>query len=80
MKQIQSELEIKRNSKDKMKRMKKIEADKGELCNEDLHDNIETSLKASVYMYYRTLGILMIAVAILVLSVSFLLLKEQKKK
>lgn len=47
--------EIKRNSKDKMKRMKKIETDKGELCNDDLHDNIETSLKASVYMYYRTL-------------------------
>ena len=47
--------EIKRNIKDKMKRMKKIEAEKGELCDKDLHDNIETSLKASVYMYYRTL-------------------------
>ncbi len=47
--------EIKRNVKDKMKRMKKIEAEKGMLCSEDLYDNIETSLKASVYMYYRTL-------------------------
>lgn len=47
--------EIKRNSKDKMKRMKKIENEKGVLCDDDLHDNIETSLKASVYMYYRHL-------------------------
>ena len=47
--------EIKRNSKDKMKRMKKIEQDKGVLCDKDLRDNIETTLKASVYMYYRTL-------------------------
>jgi len=47
--------EIRRNAKDKMKRMKKIEHDKGILCVDDLHDNIETSFKASIYMYYRTL-------------------------
>lgn len=47
--------EMKRNTLDKMKRMKKIEAQRGILCKKDLHDNIETCFKASVYMYYRTL-------------------------
>src|SRR5574344_2390880 len=37
--------EIRRNLKDKMKRMKKIEGEKGILPNEDLSDNIEASLK-----------------------------------
>lgn len=38
-----------------MKRMKTIELRKGALCDSDLYDNIETSLKGSLYMYYRYL-------------------------
>lgn len=48
-------LEVRRTLKDKMKRMKRIETEKGLLPDEDLADNIETALKAAVYMYYRNL-------------------------
>lgn len=47
--------EIMRTLKDKMKRMKRIEAEKGLLSDEDLGDNIEAALKGAIYMYYREL-------------------------
>lgn len=47
--------EMKRILKDKMKRMKRIESEKGLLSDEDLDDNIETALKGAIYMYYRGL-------------------------
>lgn len=47
--------EMKRTLKDKMKRMKRIETEKGILPDDDLGDNIETALKAAIYMYYRGL-------------------------
>ena len=47
--------EVKRTIKDKMKRMKKVEKERGILSEEDLRDNIETIIKGAVYMYYRGL-------------------------
>lgn len=47
--------EVKRTLKDKMKRMKRIESEKGLLPDDDLDDNIETALKGAIYMYYREL-------------------------
>lgn len=47
--------EMMRTLKDKMKRMKRIESEKGVLPDDDLGDNIETALKSAIYMYYREL-------------------------
>lgn len=47
--------EMMRTQKDKMKRMKRIESEKGLLPEDDLGDNIETALKGGIYMYYREL-------------------------
>lgn len=47
--------EMRRTLKDKMKRMKRIELEKGLLPDDDLGDNIETALKGAIYMYYREL-------------------------
>lgn len=47
--------ELKRGFKGKVRRMKKIEAEKGKLSESDLFDNIETIFKSSFYMYYRDL-------------------------
>ncbi len=47
--------EMKRTLKDKLKRMKRIESEKGTLPDNDLRDNIETALKGAIYMYYRGL-------------------------
>lgn len=48
-------VEVRRTMKDKMRRMKRIETEKGTLPEKDLADNIETMLKGAVYMYYRGL-------------------------
>lgn len=45
--------ELRRNLKDKMRRINNIEHERGILNDNDLFDNIETSVKGSVYMYYR---------------------------
>lgn len=47
--------ELNRNIFDKLKRMNKIEQEKGCLPEKDLHDNIETALKGSLYMFYRSM-------------------------
>ena len=47
--------EIMRTLKDKMKRMKRIELEKGLLPEEDLGNNIETALKGAIYMYFRSI-------------------------
>ena len=39
----------------KMSRMKKLEQQKGTLCDKDLHDNIETAIKSALYMNFRNL-------------------------
>lgn len=47
--------EIKKNLIRKTKRMKKIEAKKGKLPDEDIVDNIETAFKSAYYMHFRYL-------------------------
>lgn len=48
-------LELNKSIKNKMTRMKRIEAKKGELCIEDLISNIECSLKSAFYTHFRYL-------------------------
>ncbi len=47
--------EVKKNLISKIKRMKKIELDKGELPNKDIIDNFLSALKSAYYMYIRYL-------------------------
>lgn len=47
--------EIKKNFKSKIKRMSKIEKERGKLPEEDILDNIEASLKSAFYMHFRHL-------------------------
>ncbi|PWE20336.1 DNA adenine methylase [Aliarcobacter skirrowii] len=47
--------EIKKNINSKMKRMKKIELDRGELPDNDIVDNMESALKSAFYMHFRYL-------------------------
>jgi len=47
--------EIKKNLRSKIKRMKKIEMEKGQLPRKDIVDNIECALKSAFYMYFRYL-------------------------
>ncbi len=47
------EHELERNLTAKVLRMKKIEQEKQAMPPEDVYDNIETALLASVYMYFR---------------------------
>ena len=47
--------ELKKNLFNKIKRMKKIEADRGLLPHQDILDNIESALKSAFYMYLRHL-------------------------
>lgn len=47
--------EMKRNLISKTKRMKKLENEKGKICEKDILDNIETAFKSALYMYYRKL-------------------------
>jgi len=47
--------ELERNLKNKTKRMKKIEKEKGELPEEDILDNFEAAVKSGFYMHFRHL-------------------------
>jgi len=47
--------ELERNLKNKTKRMKKIEKEKGELPEEDILDNFEAAFKSGFYMHFRHL-------------------------
>jgi DNA adenine methylase len=47
--------ELKKNITNKMKRMKKIEFDRGALPNSDILDNMESALKSAFYMHFRHL-------------------------
>ncbi|MFK5977048.1 MAG: DNA adenine methylase [Sulfurovum sp.] len=47
--------EINKNLLNKIKRMKKIELEKGKLPNEDILDNIESAFKSAFYMHFRHL-------------------------
>lgn len=47
--------EIKKNFKSKIKRMAKIEKERGKLPDKDILDNIEASLKSAFYMHFRHL-------------------------
>lgn len=47
--------EIERNLISKTTRMKKIEAEKGKLCDRDILDNIECAFKSGFYMHFRYL-------------------------
>lgn len=47
--------EINKNLTNKIKRMKKIESEKGKLPNKDILDNIESALKSGFYMHFRHL-------------------------
>ncbi len=47
--------EIKKNFKSKIKRMTKIEKERGGLPEKDILDNIESSLKSAFYMHFRHL-------------------------
>lgn len=47
--------EIKKNLFSKIKRMKKIELEKGKLPSTDILDNFEAAIKSALYMYYRYL-------------------------
>lgn len=47
--------EIKKNFKSKIKRMTKIEKERGKLPEKDILDNIEVSLKSAFYMHFRHL-------------------------
>ncbi|MDW2907371.1 DNA adenine methylase [Mesomycoplasma ovipneumoniae] len=48
-------LELENNLFKKLKRMKKIEKDKGELSIDDIKLNIETGFKSGIYTYFRFL-------------------------
>ena len=45
--------EIKKNLVSKMKRMKKIEKERGKLPDKDILDNIESAFKSAFYMHFR---------------------------
>ncbi|MCF6172793.1 MAG: DNA adenine methylase [Campylobacteraceae bacterium] len=47
--------EIKKNFKSKIKRMTKIEKERGKLPEKDILDNIEASFKSAFYMHFRHL-------------------------
>lgn len=47
--------EVNKNMISKYNRMKKIEIEKGKLCDGDILDNIEASLKSGFYMHFRHL-------------------------
>lgn len=47
--------EFARGLRQKIKRMAKLEAQKHELCDDDLFDNFETIVKGALYMFYRRL-------------------------
>jgi len=47
--------EIRKNILSKIKRMKKIESERGKLPDNDIMDNIESSLKSAFYMHFRHL-------------------------
>jgi len=47
--------EIRKNILNKIKRMRKIELERGTLPNEDIMDNMESSLKSAFYMHFRHL-------------------------
>ena len=47
--------EIKKNIANKMKRMKKIELERGTLPEKDILDNMEAALKSAFYMHFRHL-------------------------
>ncbi|WP_130807931.1 DNA adenine methylase [Senegalia massiliensis] len=47
--------ELERNLKNKTKRMKKIEKEKGELSQKDILDNYEAAFKSGFYMHFRHL-------------------------
>ena len=47
--------EIKKNIVNKMKRMKKIELERGTLPEDDIIDNMESALKSAFYMHFRHL-------------------------
>ncbi len=47
--------EIKKNLLSKLKRMKKIEIERNEMCAKDIMDNIECAFKSAYYMYFRYL-------------------------
>lgn len=47
--------ELRKNINNKMKRMKKIELERGKLPNNDILDNIESALKSAFYMHFRYL-------------------------
>ena len=47
--------EINKNLINKIKRMKKIEMEKGKLPHQDILDNIESALKSAFYMHFRHL-------------------------
>ena len=47
--------EIKKNIINKMKRMKKIELERGTLPEDDIIDNMESALKSAFYMHFRHL-------------------------
>ena len=47
--------ELRKNIANKMKRMKKIEVDRGTLPNDDVLDNMESALKSAFYMHFRHL-------------------------
>jgi len=47
--------EIEKNLFNKIKRMKKIELEKGKLPHKDILDNIESALKSAFYMHFRYL-------------------------
>ncbi|MEA2099620.1 MAG: DNA adenine methylase [Campylobacterota bacterium] len=47
--------EIRKNILNKIKRMKKIELDRGKLPDNDILDNMESALKSAFYMHFRHL-------------------------
>ncbi|MCK5169186.1 MAG: DNA adenine methylase, partial [Bacteroidales bacterium] len=47
--------EINKNLTNKIKRMQKIEIEKGKLPNQDILDNIESALKSAFYIHFRYL-------------------------
>lgn len=47
--------ELRKNINNKMKRMKKIELEKGKLPDNDILDNMESALKSAFYMHFRYL-------------------------
>ena len=47
--------ELRKNIANKMKRMKKIELDRGTLPDSDILDNMESALKSAFYMHFRHL-------------------------